>query len=639
MLPYLVAVFAFAGYGDRPVRIDGEECHPRRLLVKVAPGQRAPLELTNVRTIREFPEIGWVVVENSSGDLASIRAHLARLPGVVDVRFDRAARPAYDPNDPMYPDMWHYRNLHVPEAWDLEKGRSGVVVAVIDTGVKVDHEDLAANVWRNPGEIAGNGIDDDHNGYVDDVNGYDFAYGDGDPDDVHGHGTACAGLVAAVQDNALGVTGVAPRCKVMALKAANNSGYFYDSANIGAYLYAANMGAKVLSMSFYSDQVSPAERDALQYCSAHGVLPVAAAGNDSTVYPFYPGAYENVLSVAATVQNDTKAGFSDHGSWVDVAAPGVSLRSTSRSGGYTTGFGGTSGACPQVAGIAALLFSAKPGATPNEVRTAIEDTATLLDQAPYGEFSNYGLANARSALERLLGLSPAVPRPPLVRWVNSFGPGGPRGRWTARIYGRGFLDGKATVTVRGRAARIVGRYRNYLDAASEETGPVKVYVGRSLVAVVTPPLGYRACWPLVEASTPENGASLTGGFRESLAADAAAITVTRRGDNRIVVHGTFRRVPGTESLKLVVRSRYIGTTTGTEEVQLYDWSTASYPYGSFVTLGSGAVTSTMTTRTYDAGPMAKYGDDEGTVYFRIVTSDNLESGATLALDQVLLVRG
>lgn len=639
MIPLLVVVAALAGPGDRPVMIGDEPCHPRRLLVKVEGKASTPLEVAKVRVLREFEEIGWVVVETPSNDLAAARERLARLPGVVRVQFDRAARAAYEPNDPMFPDMWHYRNLHVPEAWDLEKGRSSVVVAVIDTGVRVDHEDLAANIWRNPGEIPGNGVDDDHNGYIDDVNGYDFAYGDGDPNDVHGHGTACAGLVAAVQDNALGVTGVAPRCRVMALKAATDAGYFYDSANIGAYLYAANMGAKVLSMSFYSDQVSAAERDALNYAWAHGVLPVAAAGNDSTVYSFYPGAYENVLAVAATIQNDNKASFSDHGAWVDVAAPGVSLRSTSRSGGYTVGFGGTSGACPQVAGIAALLFSAKPGATPNEVRVAIEDSATLLNQPPYGEFSNYGLANARLALERLLGLSPPVPKPPLVRWINAFGPGSPRARWTARIYGRGFLDGKATVTVRGRAARILERRRDYLDVALDDSGPIQVYVGKGLVAGINPPSGYRASWPLAEASTPEGGASLVGGFAESLAADGRTINVTRRADGRIVVHGTFRRVSGAENLKLVVRSAYAGTATGTEEVQLYDWSSASYPYGAFVTLGSGDLPTTPTTKTYTAGPMAKYCDDEGTVYFRIVTSDNLASGATLALDQVLLVRG
>lgn len=639
MIPLLVVVAALADSGDRPVMIGTHLCHPRRLLVNVEGRAHPSLAASGVRVVREFGEIGWLVVETAPGDLVAARERLVRQAGVARVQFDRAARPAYEPNDPMFPDMWHYRNLRVPEAWDLEKGRPGVVVAVIDTGVRVDHEDLAANIWANPGEIAGNGTDDDHNGYVDDVNGYDFAYGDGDPNDVHGHGTACAGLVAAVQDNALGVTGVAPRCRVMALKAATDAGYFYDSANIGAYLYAANMGAKVLSMSFYSDQVSAAERDALNYCSAHGVLPVAAAGNDSTVYSFYPAAYENVLAVAATIQNDNKASFSDHGAWVDVAAPGVSLRSTSRSGGYTTGFGGTSGACPQVAGIAALLYSAKPGTTPNEVRVAIEDTATLLNQPPYGEFSNYGLANARLALERLLGLAPPVAKPPLVRWISAFGPGSNRNRWTARIYGRGFWDARATVTVRGRTARILSRQRNYLDVALDDAGPIQVYVGKGLVASYAPPAGYRASWPLAEASTPEGGASLTGGFAESLDADGQTISVTRRADGRIVVHGTFRRVSGSENLKLVVRSAYAGTTTGTEEVQMYDWSSASYPYGSFITLGSGSLPTALTTKTYDAGPMAKYCDEEGTVYFRIVTSDNLESGATLALDQVLLVRG
>src|SRR6185295_7407802 len=163
-------------------------------------------------------------------------------------------------------------------AWDTLKGAPTVRVAVMDTGLDYTHPDLAANVWTNPGEIPSNGIDDDSNGYIDDVHGYDFAYNDSDPNDNFGHGTSCAGLVAARQDNGIGVTGVAPLCQLVGVKAALDSGYFYDSANVPALLYCADMGFQVISMSFYSDGVTPAEGDAINYCWNHGVLPVAAAG-------------------------------------------------------------------------------------------------------------------------------------------------------------------------------------------------------------------------------------------------------------------------------------------------------------------------------------------------------------------------
>lgn len=640
----------------KPVLVSGELCHPRNLLVKLdAPTRMSQLERDGWKILRKMPEIDYVVIQTPDNTLQRSRMRLQSEAGVLQVDLDRAAEPAYDPNDPMWPNQWHSRAINANLAWDTTKGDPSVVVAVIDTGVFMQHEDLAANIWTNPNEIGGNGTDDDHNGYIDDVHGWDFVNNDNDPSDDFGHGTACAGLVAAVQDNSLGVSGVAPHCRVMPLKAATSSGYFFDSATVPAYLYAANNGAKVLSMSYFADHVSPAEEDALKYCVAHGVLPVAAAGNSNFVFPYYPGGYECVLSVAALDGNLNKAGFSDFGSWVDVSCPGVGLATTTADGAYTTGFAGTSGACPQVAGVAALCFSANPSATPEEVRDAIEDTAVLQNQAPFGEFSNYGLVDAKGAVMRILGGS-VTAHPPVVRYMTSLGgtspstigphphviivPPFPPSLQIApsRIYGRGFGPGHSVlVTCGGAILPLVSKTRDYIDTAvSLKNAPINVLVDGSLVAAI-PATGLNArAWPLTEASTQDG--TLTGGFFDTIAADARVMNVTRQSDGSFLVQGTFRMVGQPLSLKLIVRRQYTGTTLGTETLQLYDWTSASYPYGSFVNIASTAAPSTMTTGTWTVPNPAKYSDFDGTVYFQLVTSTDFSSDAQLKLDQVLLTQ-
>ncbi|HZH98919.1 MAG TPA: S8 family peptidase, partial [Fimbriimonadaceae bacterium] len=544
------------------------------------------------------------------------------------------------PNDPKWPDQWHMRQIKADQAWDRSFGSNQITVAVMDTGVNTAHEDLAANIWVNTGEIAGNGIDDDGNGYIDDRNGYDFAYSDPIPNDVNGHGTACAGLVAAAQDNSLGGSGVAPRAKIMALKSSIDSGYFYDSANVPAYLYAADNGAKVLSMSFYSDRVSHAERQAIDYCWSRGVLPVAAAGNDNTVYSYYPAAYENTLSVAATTQNDSMAGFSNRGSWVDVAAPGTGLTTTSAGGGYTGAFGGTSGACPHVAGLAALIWGARPNLTVDRVRSIIEDTATPLSQAPFGEFSNYGLVNCKAAMDAALDGTTTV-RTPLVRYVTPTGvsTGFLERTGTAnvvsRVYGRGFDGQGVMVTSGGVQARIVGQSRDWIDFILPPSagGALEVEVNNVSIATVVRPVVKTLTYPLIEAAT--QGATLTGGFAEALSVDGAFVRCTRRNDGVIRMHSTFRRVEASPEMDLVLSRRYTGTKAGTENVYLYDWSSASYPYGNFVLLHSGRIPQNLSSSVIRVPDAARFRDFEGTLYLQIETSGT-GPGAAAEYDLVQL---
>jgi hypothetical protein len=640
----LAAVFAVAISTpvDQPIRVGDLLCHPRRLLAKFDSLKTAERSMPRgAKLVSWIPEIRVAVIEARPNELQNTRRWMQRNTRAQYVEFDRASRPAYDPNDPMWPDMWHMTAIKANLAWDHSFGSSGVTVAVIDTGVNLAHEDLAANAWVNTDEIPGNGIDDDGNGYIDDINGYDFAYNDPDPDDVYGHGTACAGLVAAVQDNGLGVTGVAPRAKIMAIKASIDSGFFYDSATVPAYIYCANNGARVLSMSYFSDRVSQAEGDAINFCASQGVLPVAAAGNDSTVYPYYPGAYDATLSVAALNGNLNKAGFSNHGLWVDVAAPGTGLRTTSAGGGYTEGFGGTSGACPHVAGLAALLFGANPVANAAQVRAAIEDTAVPVNQSPYGEYCNYGRIDAEAAVLAIMG-SPAPQRTPVVRAVTGLGQQNTRTVppnlrvlpfW---VIGRGFAPATTAEVLLGtKSLPVLGRTRDRIAAAfTPPTGnPFQLKLDGVSVASFSVPVGFSIMHPLTGASTPEGGAQAFYNFLDSLNEDASYVRVTKRNDDSILMHGTFFKVTRNQALQLFVRRQFVGTAVGTETIQLYDWSSNSYPYGSFVTLSSGPVPVTMTTSVFELANPSRFIDPEGTVYLRILTSEDLPNGTELRVDQ------
>ena len=249
------------------------------------------------------------------------------------------------PNDPLFEKLWHLQNTgqtdgspgadaNVLPAWQIQTGSRAVTVAIIDSGVVYDHPDLAPNMWRNPGETPGNGIDDDGNGLIDDVIGYDFGEGDPDPADNIYHGTHVAGITGAAGNNGIGVSGISQHVSLMALKVSDANGGIPDFAAIAAIHYASNMGAKVINASwggfFYSEPL----RLAIQDAGAAGVLFVASAGNEYTSserIKLYPASYDldNILSIAATDHNDQIADFSNYSKFlVDLAAPGVDILST-----------------------------------------------------------------------------------------------------------------------------------------------------------------------------------------------------------------------------------------------------------------------------------------------------------------------
>ena len=255
----------------------------------------------------------------------------------------------------------------------------GVVVAVVDTGVDLDHPDLASQIWVNTDEIAGNGIDDDHNGYVDDVSGWDFASNDNDPNDVYGHGTHVAGIIAA-ENNGIGSTGVAPDATIMPVRVLGSDGSGTASAVAAGIRYAAQNGADIINLSL-GGSFSSVIYAALQYAQSLDVLVVAAAGNEYASTPSNPATasatLSNVISVGAYSSSNSLASFSNDVGFsgaVQVDAPGVNVYSTYLNGRYAI-FSGTSMAAPHVAGLAALALSANGALTASQLRTTIVNGA------------------------------------------------------------------------------------------------------------------------------------------------------------------------------------------------------------------------------------------------------------------------
>ncbi|MCB9536708.1 MAG: fibronectin type III domain-containing protein [Myxococcales bacterium] len=333
------------------------------------------------------------------------------------------------PDDPQYPQLWGLPRIGAPDAWTRTTGSQDVVVAVIDSGVLLTHPDLRDNLWTNPGEIPGNGVDDDGNGYVDDIHGYDFCNNDPDPTDDHFHGTHCAGTIAARGDNGVGVVGVAWRARVMALKflCANGKGSTLAAAQ--AIRYAVDNGATLTSNSWGGGGASNTLYDAIRYAQDHDQLFVAAAGNegrDLGVFNSYPAGYDlpNIVSVAASDQGDRRAAFSNYNAQrVDLAAPGVAILSTGLGDDYRLAQG-TSMATPHVAGALTLLYAREPGLGWQAARDALFDSVDPLP-AWNGVVATGGRLNVGKLLESV----GEPPPPPVDVRATQDGPSGVRVEW------------------------------------------------------------------------------------------------------------------------------------------------------------------------------------------------------------------
>ncbi len=318
---------------------------------------------------------------------------LAADPNVEYAEPNYVARAAIVPNDPLYTSQWALDKINAPAVWNVITGTPGVVIALIDSGVNTTHPDLAGQLWVNPGEIPGNGIDDDNNGYIDDVNGWNFVGGNNNVGDDNGHGTQVAGVAGASTNNAVGIAGMCWNCRLMIVKAMQAGGVANYSDIAAAVNYAASKGAQVINLSLGGYADSTTLRAAIEAASATAVI-VGGAGNDNVSTPFYPAAYPSVLAVAATTIGDTKASFSNYGSWVDVAAPGVAISTTLTGGDYGTSEG-TSLSAPLVAGVAGLIKSLHTDWSPALVRAQIVHTTDAITETQIGS----GRINAASALQ------------------------------------------------------------------------------------------------------------------------------------------------------------------------------------------------------------------------------------------------
>ncbi|MFC1616815.1 S8 family serine peptidase [Candidatus Margulisiibacteriota bacterium] len=324
-------------------------------------------------------------------------------------------------NDYYYPNQWNIPLVNVDAAWDIEQGKSSIIVAVIDTGVDWLHEDLKNKIWANSGEIADNGIDDDNNGFIDDIRGWDFvseissysgddfAPRDNNPTDKQGHGTFVSGIIAAETNNSLGIAGVAPNCVIMPVRAgyktSNNGGSFNNDDAADAIVYAADNGAQIINLSWgasasggESDKIV---EDAVNYAQTKGVIVVAAAGNESTdidIDNFIPAYFDDVIAVSAIdATGNFDARYSNYGERVDISAPGTEILSTSYSSlhnNYSSDTG-TSFATPHVSGIIALLLSKNSNV---DVYEAITTMATDKGDPGRDEYYGYGVIDAYQTL-------------------------------------------------------------------------------------------------------------------------------------------------------------------------------------------------------------------------------------------------
>lgn len=354
-----------------------------QLLLKVknqlpAPAVAALLKANSLRPAGEIPALGVRVVRVSAAAAAKVMAALSKHKDVEYVEPDAEAKAVAAVNDPGFPSQWHLATIQAPAAWDLQTGSEQLQVAVIDTGVNAAHPDA--------GRVAG---------------GYDFVNGDADATDDNGHGTAVAGCISPVTNNALGIAGLSWNSVVLPVKVLDASGSGSYSAIANGIIYAADWGARIINLSLGGTSNSTTLQNAVNYAWNKGCVIVAAAGNNGNSTAFYPAACNNVVAVSATRSNDTRPTWSNYGAYVDLSAPGENIWTLDNGTGYRY-ISGTSFSSPIVAGVLALMASTGPRSNAELVElllTNVDDIGT----AGYDTYYGYGRVNAFRAVQATAG--------------------------------------------------------------------------------------------------------------------------------------------------------------------------------------------------------------------------------------------
>ena len=381
-----------------------------------------------MQVLQTYPRVGnlQVVAVPPTASLSDLIATYRQSSLVEYAEPDYQVQALQGPDDFRYQDgsLWGLHNtgiyggrpgadIHAQDAWDLQDAAANIIVAVIDTGVRYTHEDLADNIWVNPREIPGNGIDDDGDGFVDDVHGINAINNTGNPMDDHGHGTHVSGTIGAVGNNSVGVVGVAWKVQIMACKFLDSSGNGFISDAVKCIDYARSKGAKVINASWGSTSfTSQALHDAIDSARQAGIIWVAAAGNsseDNAVDPIYPASYDldNIISVAATTRTDDLAFFSNYGATtVELGAPGAAIFSCwNGSDSDYRYYDGTSMAAPHVTGTCALLMAHFPN---DNYQQIINRILSSVDPLP----SLAGKCRSGGRLNLLKALGGSTPPPP-----------------------------------------------------------------------------------------------------------------------------------------------------------------------------------------------------------------------------------
>ena len=429
-VPISGIVLLLLGFGfSAQVAAVEPRCAPREVLVRWEGGRAKPAARMAVAKLNEryglekeeplWPDTGRLAKASAAGallerwekltfaawvDPEEVAVAYGRLPGVGLAQPNYLRHYTAVPDDALYRQQWSLSAMGWD--WNTEPRAEGIVVAILDSGIDWHHPDLAGQIWENPAETQGKaGVDDDGNGYLDDVRGWDFSDapglpGEGDylirdaePNDESGHGTHVAGIVGAIPNNRIGIAGVAPGVRLMVLRAGFNmggGGFLEDDDVAAALVYAADQGADVVNMSFGDPNFSPLIRDVVRYAAQAGCTLVAAVGNENSEAVFYPARLGEVIAVAATGPGNEVLAFSNSGYSLDLAGPGQAVLSLLPGGGYIER-SGTSMAAAMVSGLAALVLGRHPEFTPQQVRGALTSGALDLGALGWDMFAGAGL--------------------------------------------------------------------------------------------------------------------------------------------------------------------------------------------------------------------------------------------------------